>query len=151
MRVRFLACPSRRHRAWRRMAILLVAALALGGCEYFISDVATRVRYALDREAKALQSSADAERTFSIRPDHWPDACGGDAGYRLTLSPDRGDKAVASGDIRIDCVHGGPYYTGMGSEAIYVSAELRIDKRADEDLIISLRRSERGTEIVRLQ
>ena len=133
------------------MAILLGAALALGGCEYFLSDVATRIRYELLRQHAALQDSGEAERQFALRPDHWPDACPGDSGYRLRLSPYRGDKNVAVGDIFIECKGGGRYYTGLGAEAIYVTRELAIDKRADEDLIISLRRSERGTEIVRLQ
>lgn len=77
--------------------VILILLPLLSGCEYFVSDVATRIRYALLRENAALHSSSELSRTFSIRPDHWPDACPGDQGYTLTLVPYRGGKQVKVG------------------------------------------------------
>lgn len=151
MRRKHLFLQPRHSHARRLLPWLGCAVLLLSGCEYFVSDVATRIRYALVRESAALLASDEVERIISLRPDHWPDACAGDAGYRLTLSPYQGGKSVPVGDIHVSCKSGGPYYTGMGVETIYVTQELVVDKRADEHLLITLRRTDRGTEIVNLR
>lgn len=135
----------------RRYPVFLLTALVfLTGCEYFVSDVATRIRYALVDESARLLASGSETATVSLRPDHWPDACRG-GGYRLTLRPYQGGKYVAVGDIIIDCRGGGGYYTGMGAETIYVTQPLTIDKGTDDALRITLRKTTAGTEIVRLE
>lgn len=125
-------------------------ATALCGCEFFLSDVATRIRYALIEESARLQASAGETATFSLRPDHWPDACATGQGYRVVLSPYKGGKQVKVGDIFIACKGGGVYYTGLGAESIYVSREIAIEKRTEDELRITLRKTASGTEIVRL-
>jgi len=132
-------------------AVLLVSALATSGCKSLFSDVATRIRHALLKESARLRSSADQQLSFSLRPDHWPDGCRGDAGYRLVMTPDRGNKQVSSGDIVVYCLKGGKYYTGMGDETIYVTREIAIEKHKHDDLWITLEKTPRGTEIIRLE
>ena len=56
-----------------------------------------------------------------MRPDHWPDAC-----------PKEGD------------------WTGLGSEKLFVTRELSVNKRRDEDLRITLRKVPAGIEITQL-
>ncbi|HET9405255.1 MAG TPA: hypothetical protein VFO57_11805 [Burkholderiales bacterium] len=133
-----------------RVLFLALAALA-GGCEYAISDVATRVRYALVYESTLLDLSGKESAVITLRPDHWPDGCSKGAGYRLVLSPYRGGKQVAVGDIHVDCKGGGVYYTGLGSESIYVVREFAIEKKKEDELRITLRRTPKGTEIVKLE
>lgn len=135
-----------------RITAIFIFLICLSGCEYFVSDVATRIRYALLRENAVLHASSELSRTFSIRPDHWPDACPGDQGYTLTLVPYRGGKQVKVGDIFINCKHEPQkYYTGLGSESIYVTAEMSIAKKPDEDLLITLTKTPQGTEITGLK
>ena len=84
-----------------RLAFALVLATLLSGCDYAFGDVATRIRYALLRESTLLQWSGNDTVTISLHPDHWPDACRIGQGYRLVLSPYKGGKEVASGDIEV--------------------------------------------------
>jgi hypothetical protein len=123
----------------------------LCGCEYFLSDVATRIRYALLDESDRLLASSSETSTIRLRPDHWPDACPRGLGYRLSLSPYKGGKQVKTGDIVVTCVGGGAYYTGMGSERLYVSREISIDKKTEDELRITVRKTLAGAEIVGLQ
>ena len=71
-------------------------------------------------------------------------------GYRLVLSPYKGGKQVPTGDIVVNCKGGGVYYTGMGSETIYVAEEIAIEKKPEDELRITLRKTAAGTQIVRL-
>ncbi|MDZ4862017.1 MAG: hypothetical protein SGJ01_01120 [Gemmatimonadota bacterium] len=130
---------------------LLAIATFLSACEYAFSDVATRIRYALLQESTLLHLSTNETVTVALRPDHWPDACRKGEGYRLVLSPYSGGKQVASGDIVVTCKGGGSYYTGMGSENMHVVQEMAIEKRAEDELRITLRKTHSGTEIVRLE
>jgi hypothetical protein len=134
-----------------RLVLLLAVAAFMSGCEYAFSDVATRIRYALLEESTLLHLSKNETVTIALRPDHWPDACRKGQGYRLVLSPYRGGKQVASGDIVITCKGGGSYYTGMGSETIYVAQEMAIEKNKEDELRITLRKTNSGTEIVGLE
>jgi len=134
-----------------RLVLLLAVAAFMSGCEYAFSDVATRIRYALLEESTLLHLSKNETVTITLRPDHWPDACRKGQGYRLVLSPYRGGKQVASGDIVITCKGGGSYYTGMGSETIYVAQEMAIEKNKEDELRITLRKTNSGTEIVGLE
>lgn len=131
--------------------ILLPAVLAAAGCKYAFSDVATRIRYALLAAQGDVRSSPSGMVTLSLQPDHWPDNCRKGAGYRLVLSPYKGDKQVAVGDIVVHCHGGGQYYTGLGSERIYVSRELSVEKQPGEELHLVLRRTSAGVEIVELK
>lgn len=128
----------------------LALVLPLAGCEYFVSDVATRIRYALIDASRALEQGQET-MTLSLHPDHWPDSCRKRAGYKLVLSPYRGGKQVAVGDINVFCVGGGGYYTGLGSERIYLAREMSIDKKSEDELRISLRKTGTGFEIVGLE
>ena len=131
-------------------ALLAALAITAAGCEYFVSDVATRIRYHLDDAMAELQRSEGETITVSLRPDHWPDACPGDGGYELVIAPYGGGKKVAVGDIRIMCAGRHHYWTGLGSEKLFVNRELSIRKKRDEDLRITLRKVPEGIEIVRL-
>jgi hypothetical protein len=133
------------------LVLTLIAALAACACEYAFSDVATRIRYRLLDEGAALLSSNAETATFALRPDHWPDECRQGEGYRLVLSPYKGGKQVATGDIVVTCKGGGIYYTGMGSERIYVAREMAVEKGKEEDLRITLRKTPSGIEIVALE
>jgi hypothetical protein len=113
--------------------------------------VATRIRYAVLEKSAQLKSSTDETATITLRPDHWPDACRKGEGYKLVLSPYKGGKQVATGDIVVTCKGGGSYYTGMGSENIYVSKEIAIEKKTEDELRILLRKTASGTEIVGLE
>lgn len=133
-----------------RAATAALVLLASVGCEYFVSDVATRIRYALI-DAVADAPAEDETVVLRLRPDHWPDGCPGDGGYTLTVSPYRGGKQVPVGDIGIRCRGRGSYGTGFGSERIRVATDLSVDKRRDEDLEIVLRGRADGLDIVALR
>lgn len=132
--------------------MLVIAAAALAaGCQYAFSDVATRIRYALLDQQAALEASAAAAATLTLRPDHWPDGCRQGQGYRLVLSPYKGGKQVPTGEIHVQCTGGGQYYTGMGSERVYVASEMSVVKKVDENLFIEVRKTPTGMEIVSLK
>jgi len=132
-----------------RILVALAVALCAAGCEYVLSDVATRIRYSLLDEMSGMNEGET--KTIRLRPDHWPDRCPGTGGYRLVMSPYKGGKQVASGDIVVTCKGGSrSYYTGMGSPQVVVSRELTVEKRADEDLRVTLRRTAGTLEIVSL-
>jgi hypothetical protein len=137
----------------RRIRIGLLVALIAGAsaCEYAFSDVATRIRYRLLAESASLRDSSNETAVVAMQPDHWPDQCRRGQGYRLVVSPYKGGKQVATGDIVVNCTGGGSYYTGMGSETIYVVREMWIDKKKDEELHITLRKTSKGIEIVSLE
>lgn len=134
-----------------RLVLLLAVATFMSGCEYAFSDVATRIRYTLLEKSILLHLSKDETVTIALRPDHWPDGCRKGDGYRLVLSPYRGGKQVASGDIIVACKGGGSYYTGMPSESIYVAQEIAIEKKTEDELRIKLRKTNSGTEIVGME
>ena len=50
----------------------------------------------------------------------------------------------------VTCKGGGTYYTGMGSEKIYVVREMAIEKGTEDELRITLRKTDSGTQIVGL-
>ena len=89
-------------------------------------------------------------RTITVTPDHWPEGCGG-VGYKLRITPDDGKKMVKTGDIFVTCDSGHPYYTGVGSERIYVTRELTVAKRSGEPVQIVMRRTDKGVELVELK
>jgi hypothetical protein len=133
-----------------RTALVLALVAGVAGCEYALSDVATRIRYRLLAESAALRDSGSETAVIAMQPDHWPDECRRGQGYRLVLSPYKGGKQVATGDIVVNCKGGGGYYTGMGSESIYVAREMWVEKKKDEQLRITLRKTGKGIEIVSL-
>src|SRR5918995_4276024 len=123
------------------LALLLTMAAAMSACEYAFSDVATRIRYRLLEESASRRLSHNETVTIALRPDHWPDECRKGEGYRLVLSPYKGGKQVATGDIVVNCEGGGIYYTGMGSESIYVAREMTVEKKKEDELRITLRKT----------
>ena len=135
---------------WISAATFCALTIPVVGCEYFVSDVATRIRYHLGDAMQELQKSNRDSIVIALRPDHWPDACPKEGGYRLVITPYRGGKNVAVGDIRITCSSGHPYWTGLGSEKLFVTRELSVNKRRDEDLRITLRKVPAGIEITQL-
>ena len=135
----------------RRLILLLALSMLMAGCEYLFSDVATRIRYALVAEHARLQSSRSESAIFTVDPDHWPDGCVKGSGYRLVLSPYKGGKQVAVGDIDVYCRNGRHYYTGLGSEQIYVKQEIAVEKQSGEAVLVALRKTAEGTEIAALQ
>jgi len=135
----------------RHLTLLLALSTLMSGCEYMLSDVATRIRYALVAEHAKLQSSKSESAIFTVDPDHWPDGCVKGSGYRLVLSPYKGGKQVAVGDIDVYCRNGRHYSTGLGSERIYVKQEMAVEKQSGEAVLVALRKTADGTEIVALQ
>lgn len=133
-----------------RVVLLLMMAM-LSACEYAFSDVATRIRYRLLEESASRHMADNETVTIALRPDHWPDECRKGQGYRLVLSPYKGGKQVATGDIVVNCKGGGIYYTGMGSESIYVTREMAVEKKKEDELRITLRKTNSGIEIVALE
>lgn len=132
-------------------ALLLLLATALCGCEYLGTDVATRIRLSLV-EAKAQMDRAGQDSlTIMVKPNHWPDGCPEPAGYRVTLSPYKGNKQVSVGDINIQCQGKRTYYTGFGSEEIFVTRDITVEKKPADALRITLRRSKAGMEVVGLE
>lgn len=136
----------------RRIRIGLLVGLIAGAsaCEYAFSDVATRIRYRLLAESASLRDSSNETAVIAMQPDHWPDHCHRGQGYRLVLSPYKGGKQVATGDIVVNCKGGGSYYTGMGSENVYVAREMWVEKKNNEALRMTLRKTSAGVEIVSL-
>lgn len=130
---------------------LVALATLLAGCEYVLSDVATRIRYRLHAAVSELKLSTHDSVMVSLRPDHWPDECPKRAGYRLVISPYRGGKQVATGDIAVTCRGGRSYSTGLGLEELYVAQDLAVEKGSDEDLHITLHKTSSGVEIVGLE
>lgn len=133
------------------MLVLGGLAATLTGCEYAFSDVATRIRYRLHDAMIELRLSRQDEMTVVLRPDHWPDACPKMAGYRLVISPYHGGKQVPTGEILIKCKAGRSYYTGLGSENLYVTRDMTVDKHPDEDLRMTLRTTSSGVEIIAVE
>ena len=86
----------------RRIRIGLLVTLIAGAsaCEYAFSDVATRIRYRLLAESASLRDSSNETAVVAMQPDHWPDQCRRGQGYRLVVSPYKGGKQVATGDLR---------------------------------------------------
>ena len=129
-----------------------MTAVAASACEYAFSDVATRIRYRLLEEESAARRMANNETVMiALRPDHWPDECRKGEGYRLVISPYKGGKQVATGDIVVSCKGGGIYYTGTGSEGITVAREMTVEKKKEDELRITLRKTSSGLEIVALE
>ena len=133
------------------LALLIASSVLMAGCEYAFSDAATRVRYALLKAESGLQLSRNGTTTITVDPDHWPDGCNKGRGYKLMLSPYKGGKQVPVGDIDVYCSDGHRYYTGFGSEKIYVSREMAVDKKAGEEVHITLRKASAGVEIIDLK
>lgn len=134
-----------------RIALLVAIIAGASACEYAFSDVATRIRYRLLAESASLRDSGHETAVIAMQPDHWPDPCRRGQGYRLVLSPYKGGKQVATGDIVVNCQGGGSYYTGMGSESLYVVREMWVEKKKEEELRITLRKTSKGIEIVSLE
>jgi len=132
-----------------RAAALLAAALA--GCEYLGTDVATRIRQSLVEAKAEMEKSGRESATVVLKPNHWPDGCGAAAGYRITLSPYKGNKEAAVGDITIQCHGTRSFYTGFGSDGISVTRDLRVEKKAGDPVRITLKRARSGVEIVALE
>jgi hypothetical protein len=132
------------------IALRLVIIVGASGCEYAFSDVATRIRYRLLAESASLRDSSNQTAVVAMQPDHWPDQCRRGQGYRLVLAPYKGGKQVATGDIVVNCKGGGSYYTGMGSENVYVAREMWVEKKNNEELRMTLRKTSAGVEIVSL-
>jgi hypothetical protein len=140
--------------AYRRAVLVQVVvawSLLLAGCEYAFTDAATRVRYALLRAELVMRLTGSETDNLALNPDHWPDGCGGAGGYQLALSPYKGNKQVAVGDIDVYCQSGRRYYTGFGSERIHVSKKMTVEKKPGETLHLALRKSASGVEIVELR
>ncbi len=133
------------------MTLLMGLAVTCAGCEYIASDVATRIRYRLHDATSELKRSSRDSMTIALRPDHWPDECPKRAGYRLVISPYRGGKRVATGDIVVTCKGKRSYATGLGLEDLYVARDIAVEKGSDEDLRITLRKTASGVEITGLE
>ena len=134
------------------LTILIATSALLAGCEYTISDAATRVRYAFQKaEISSFLLSENETTTITVAPDHWPEGCKKGEGYQLILKPYQGNKQVASGDIVVDCFGENGYHTGFGSEDIVIAQEMTIKKKSGEKVQITLRKSQPGLEIIELK
>jgi hypothetical protein len=123
--------------------------LLLVGCETLVSDIATRIRFELRDAAQALAASPDDTITFHLEPNGFPDGCQSGAGYQVTLSPYQGGKAVAVGDIIVQCQGGRSYGTGL--EGVTVAQTVSVEIPAKEAIKVTLRKSAIGIEVVALE
>jgi len=128
---------------------LVMMPLVYFAFERLVSDVATRVRYALRNEAARMHLLREDTRVMTIRPNGWPDGCRAGSTYRLVLSPYKGNKQVPAADIDVHCA-GGRHHYWTGTELI-VPAELAVEKGPDDEVRITLRRTPAGIEIVDLK
>lgn len=123
--------------------------LMLVGCETLVSDIATRIRYKVRDAAAGLTVGRSVETTITLQPNGWPDGCQPGASYRVTLSPYKGNKAVPVGDITVNCQGWRTYYTGLAG--VTVRKELSVEKKADEPLRLTLKKTTQGIEVVSLE
>ena len=133
------------------LALLIASSILMAGCDYTIADAATRVRYALFRAEIWMRLLRSDTLTITVDPDHWPGGCRNNVGYKLVLSPDKGDKQVAGDEILVTCNDRRPHYTGFGTNYIYVAREMAVEKKSGEEVQIALRRSSSRIEIVELK
>ncbi|MFY9288221.1 MAG: hypothetical protein WAO98_06930 [Alphaproteobacteria bacterium] len=120
----------------------------LSGAERLTSDIATRIRYALRDGAGTLALVSDKARAFSVRPNVWPDNCKNAKGYRIVISPYKGNKQVESADINVYCHGGRQFYTGT---ELIVRKKMSVEKSGEEAVIFILGKTEKGTEILSLE
>lgn len=125
-------------------AFLAVGAVFLGGCEFLVSDSASRTAFALRDGARRLAGSGDSTITVRVAPRQWPRGCQG--AYRLTLVPD----SAAVPGLAIRCLPGGPVYTSGDALAQVRTRELlTADLRATEPVTLLLRRNGQEIEVAR--
>src|SRR5262249_7774028 len=129
----------------RRLALITLLA-ATSGC----TDIATRIRHEIEEAQAKLETSPQDSISVVLRPNHSPDGCQEGAGYRLVVRPYSGGKQVPAGDIDVFCNGSRHYWTGL-SEKIRVPGQLVVQKKADEEIRVTLRRTPAGFEIAGLE
>jgi hypothetical protein len=129
-----------------KRVVLLLVLVAVAGC----TDIATRIRAEVEDAHARLESSQQESVSVTLRPNHFPDGCQAGAGYRLVIRPYSGGKQVPAGDIDVFCNGWRHYYTGL-SEKIRVPGELSVEKKADDEIRVTLRKTSAGAEIARLE
>lgn len=128
---------SRRYAAW-----LPLLALGLSGCEFLVSDSASRTAFALREASRRLAASSDSTIVVRVSPREWPRGCHG--AYRLTLAP---DTARVPG-LAVHCLPAGPVYTSGGALALVRTRDLQTSEfRAAEPMILLLRRQGQEIEV----
>jgi hypothetical protein len=112
----------------RRLGVAI--ALFACGCT-FMTDAATRLATDIVRNARALESSADTDRTFVHHPTASPAGCAGS--YQVTFD--------SGGGLSVSCDRLYPqvsYSTTSHRGAVTIPAPLSVVKAAGEPLNVTL-------------
>ena len=126
--------------------VLLMVALFLG-FERLVSDIATRIRYALrDGELLMLATGRDSH-VVTLAPNGWPDGCG-ERRFRVVLSPYKGNKQVPAADIDVHCANRHHYWTGT---LLIVPRQMSVEKEAGGGIALTLTRTPAGITITDLR
>lgn len=126
-------------RAW-----LALLAVGLGGCEFLVSDSASRTAFALREASRRLVASGDSTIVVRVTPREWPRGCRG--AYRLTLAP---DSALVPG-LAVHCLPSGPVYTSGDALALVRTPQVLTGEfRATEPVVLLLRRNGADVEVSR--
>jgi hypothetical protein len=142
--------PARRvhFAALKRCATLALLLLAAAGCETLISDMATRLAYAVRDGAARLSRSRSETLVLSVAWRSWPDGCPG--GYRVEWNADNADKTPGVGVECTSTRHS--YGTTYARNFVKVTKALTVTKEKGEPVTIALRkRSDGAIEVVALQ
>jgi len=148
---RFAALPPLRsalRRPRKRWATLALLLLAAAGCETLISDMATRLAYAVRDGAARLARSRSDTLVLSVAWRSWPDGCPG--GYRVEWNADNDARAPGVGVTCTSKRH--TYGTTYARSFVKVTKALTVTKEKGEPVTIALRKRLDGAiEVVALQ
>ncbi len=125
--------------------VVLLGAFFLG-FERLVSDIATRIRYALRDGEFLMQATGRDSHVVTLAPNGWPDGCG-EQGFRVVLSPYKGNKVVPAADIDVYC---GKRHYSTGT-ALIVPRGMSVQKPADGSVSLTLARSPAGITITELR
>ena len=151
--MRFAALPPSRSalgRPGKRSATLgfLLLAACTAGCETSISDMATRLAYAVRDGAARLARSPSDTLVLSVAWRSWPDGC--PDGYRVAWNADNDVKAPGVGVECTSTRHS--YGTTYARNFVKVTKALTVTKEKGEPVTIALRKRPDGAiEVVALQ
>jgi hypothetical protein len=132
----------------KRYATVGLVLLAVAGCETLISDMATRLAYAVRDGAARLSHSRSETLVLSVAWRSWPDGCPG--GYRVEWNADNDVKAPGIGVACTSNHHS--YGTTYARNFVKVTKALTVTKEKGEPVTIALRkRTDGAIEVVALQ
>ena len=132
----------------RKLTFLLALAMTACGAELLISDMATRLAYAVRDGAAQLRRSKSETLVLSVAWRSWPDGC--PDGYRVEWNPDDDPKAPGIG---VACTtNRRTYGTTHHRNFVKTTRRLQVTKEKGEPVTIGLRKRPDGlVDVVALQ